>query len=202
MQPSKAIRPRQTREIKRAARHAWRVGRELTRYVVINFPNPPEGDELAPQRAFMEIRRKCRSWWDYKRKKDPTIGPLTDIKIWENKNGIIHMNWLVRIPDDLVDEFSVKREKWIEKVIPGQPDGTVKDEAIYNLNGVLNYVLKGTEPNKAATFGIRPSDQGVIWGRRATASINLGRSARDRDWQDGSVVQKAWKYRKPSPHAT
>lgn len=186
---STSIRPRQTREMKRAARHAYHAGRPLTRYVVINFPTPLEGDELAPQRAFKSIRTKCRSWWDHKRRTNGDLGPLTDLRSWENKNGIIHVNWLIRIPDDLHEEFAAKRTRWIAKAVKDHPDEAVKDIEIYNLNGVLNYVLKGTDPAKAQAFGIRPVFQGEVWGRRAAASMNLGKAARARDIEAGIVTK-------------
>ena len=202
MRPSQEIRTRQTREIMRAARHAWRLGRPLTRYIVINFPEPAEGDELVPQRTMTAIRNKCRSWWDHKRKAEPSLGALTDVRVWENKHGILHVNWLVRVPEHLEEEFDKKLDRWLGKVVPDQPAEAVKKTAIYNLNGLLKYVLKGTEQNNADRFGIDPVNQGEVWGRRAAASINLGKVARDRDWQGDSLVHRSWSYRKPSPHAS
>lgn len=201
MGSSREIRARQTREIKRAARHAWRAGRDLTRFVVINFPLPEEGNELAAQRQFRAIRNMCRSWWDYLRAKKTVNGPLTDVRTWENKNGILHVNWMVHIPEDLAAEFTIKLDLWIGKVLAdGKPEAS-KNQSIYNLNGLLNYILKGTEKTKAGRFGIEPIDQGVIWGRRAVASMNLGRSARNRDWQAGTLSVTEWAYTRPSQYA-
>ena len=201
MHASTFIRVRQAREIKRAARHSWRIGRELTRYVVINFPAPDPGDELAPQRAFRAIRIKCASWWDYKRSSSPELGPLTDVRTWENCNGILHANWMVHVPARLEAEFDRKLSKWIKDVIGDVRPGTYVNGPLYNLNGLLNYVLKGTEEAKAAKLGIDYEDQGAVWGRRAVASIGLGKVARARDWQSGSVINTAWKYKRPSPFA-
>jgi hypothetical protein len=199
--PSAFIRSRQTRELMRAVRHSWRVGRDLNHFVVINLPPPANGDELAPQRTFRAIRTKCRSWWDHASKTMATRAPLTDAWTWENRGGVLHVNWLIHIPTHLEEAFTLKLAKWIKAVLP---PGLVNylDTPIYNLNGVLAYILKGTDPATAARFGIDPLDQGSVWGRRACASRGLGRAARDRDWLSEAVVRREWKHRRPSPHAT
>lgn len=185
----------------RAARFAWRDGKDLTRFAVMHIPAGPVGDELVPQRLFANIRTRCRSWWDYRRMKDPSLGPMTDVRTWENKNGVLHVNWLVRVPKHLEADFDAMVNRRMTKVLIKRAPGDLNIGPITNLNGVLRYILKGTDKNKASVFDIRPEDQGVVWGRRAVASINLGRAARDRGWQAGTVANKAWKYRKPSPHA-
>lgn len=201
MRPTTCIRAKQAREITRAANHAWRIGQDLTRYIVINFPQPGEGDELLPAHQFREIRRKAWGWWSYKRKHDKALGRFTDLHSWEDRNDIRHVNWLVHIPRALEAEFSQKLEKWITKVVGDHPVETFKNKEIYNVMGLVRYILKGIEPRSARKFQIEPSGQGTIWGRRSAASKNLGRSARERDWEEGHVVRKHWTHRKPSIHA-
>ncbi|WP_210205237.1 hypothetical protein, partial [Ochrobactrum sp. POC9] len=60
---------------------------------------------------------------------------------------------------------------------------------IYNVNGLLRYILKGSDPNKAGIFEIRHSKQGKIWGRRAVASTCLGKAARERDRDNGMILE-------------
>jgi hypothetical protein len=133
---------------------------------------------------------------EHKRKKDPKIGPITDVRVWENKNGVLHVNWLISIPDRLRKEFEQKLPKWVSKAVGGIEARIVEDQEVYNLNGLLNYVLKGTERKNAHRFDIKPSPQGEIWGRRALAARGLGKAAREQDWEAGRVIQTEQKYRR------
>lgn len=186
MKPSTTIRSRQTREILRAGRHSWKIERDLNQYVVINF-TPVEGDELRPQKLFREIRRKVQSWLYYKRR-IRFVDPLTDVRVWENASGLLHVNWALHIPPWLQNEFSQKLPIWITSVIGSVASmGGYAAREIYNLNGLLRYMLKGTQQPEA--FGIRPSKQGEVWGRRAAASNCLGKAARERDKTSGLIVR-------------
>lgn len=198
MKPSQSIRPRQTREIMRAARHAWAIQRDLNHYIVINFPIR-DGDELAPQRDFRKIRTKARSWM-YHRRRRRIVDPLTDVRTWEAASGVEHVNWLIHVPDGLHAEFLAMLPIWIEKVFGVLSEGTYHVEEIYNLNGVLRYVLKGTQKGHAHRFGIRPVPQGEVWGRRAVASTCLGKAARARDDDAGQIVRTSsfWKQKTPA----
>jgi len=144
---------------------------------VINF-NVVEGDELRPQKLFREVRRKFQSWLYYKRRQRLT-DPLTDVRVWENKDGLLHINWAVHVPEWLRDEFLKKLPLWISKGLGTVSHDTYSVQDIYHLNGLLKYMLKGTE--KGDAFGIRSSSQGEVWGRRAVAATCLGRAARVKD---------------------
>lgn len=193
MKPSTVIRSRQTREILRAGRHAWAIERDLNFFVVINFVTPP-GDDLRPQRLFREVRRKAQSWL-YQKRRRRYVDPLTDIRTWENK-GVAHVNWAIHVPEWLHDEFLEKLPVWIEKALGGLSDGCYSVQPVFNLNGLMRYMLKGSQ--KAGSFGIRHVPQGEVWGRRAVAATCLGRAARGRDKSSGLVVRASTKYRKTS----
>lgn len=197
MKASACIRPRQAREILRAGRHAWRIERELNTFVVINF-DFPEWDELKPQRQFRAIRTKARSWMYYKRNKR-WVDPLTDLRVWENANGIMHVNWTLHVPAEFQDEFAKKLPMWIEAVFGECPKGCYKLTPVFNLNGLMRYMLKGTQEAHAHRFGIRHSPQGDVWGRRAQASACLGRTARDRDKTSGLIVRTSAYEQKTPP---
>lgn len=194
MKPSKNIRPRQTREILRAGRHAWSIERDLNVYVVINFV-VPDGDELRAQRQFRAIRAKARSWMYYKRK-DFWVDAVTDLRVWENAGGILHVNWPIHVPAALRDEFEEKLPMWIAKVMGSLPDGCYSLTDVYNINSLMRYILKGTQHGHAHRFDIRPVPQGEVYGRRAVASTCLGKAARLRDETSGLAVRKSNKYRK------
>lgn len=157
----------------------------MNHFVVINF-DVSEGDELRPQRLFREIRRKFQSWLYYKRRQRFT-DPVTDVRVWENKDGLLHVNWAVHVPEWLRDEFLEKLPGWIAKGLGSLSEGGYSVQDVYHLNGLLRYMLKGTQ--KAESFGIRHSPQGEVWGRRAVASTCLGKAARDKDKSSGLAVR-------------
>lgn len=194
---SESIKARQTREIKRAVRHAWRIGKPLNKWVVINFPTPPEGYELVPQRVFTTIRKKAWTWWDYHRKKGMVSGSFYDCRVWENPNGFLHVNWLMHVPENLEATFHKKAQEWYLKVITDGKDEDFFIRNVENTNGLLKYLLKGTEAGAAAAFGINHIDQGTVWGRRAVPSMSLGRARREKDWKGNAVIEKEWKYSTP-----
>ncbi len=187
MRSSTSIRARQAREILRAGRHAWKIERDLNCYVVINFA-VRDGYETEAQKAFRQIRTKCRSWLYHKRH-FRVVDPLTDIRTWENKLAILHVNWALHIPERLREEFEDKLPLWIEKVLGGLDQGMFAVRPVYNLNGLLRYMLKGVEKAHAHRFDIRPVAQGEVWGRRAVASTCLGRSAREKDQFNGLIAR-------------
>lgn len=187
LKPSTTIRSRQTREILRAGRHAWKIERDLNLYVVVNF-NAPAGDELRPQKLFREIRRKVQSWMYYKRRVR-FMDPLTDIRTWENRNGIYHVNWALHVPAEFQDEFRAKLPIWVEKALGYLSTGCYAVTDVYNINALMRYMLKGTQ--KAATFGIKHVPQGEVYGRRAAAATCLGKAARVRDATSGMVARES-----------
>ena len=186
--PSHHIRPRQAREILRAARHSFRIGRPLNWHATIDFGWVEQGDELEPSRTMRDIRRRLCSWWDYKKKRGVVQGPICDTVIWEAPNGQHHANWLLHIPDHLKAEVESVIGKRLRKVMGDVPDDTLHQQPIFNLNGLVAYLLKGTEPNYATKIEIRPVYQGTVWFRRAVPSMSLGRAARERDWLAGQIV--------------
>ncbi len=188
MQKSEYIRSRQARETMKAGRHSYRMGKPLNWQVTIDFGFQDEGDELKPSKNYQDIRKRFWSWWDYKRKRGQVTGRVYDIYTWEAPDGKQHVNWLIYIPENLLGEACSVIENRCEKVIGRLNPDTVHQQAIYNLTGVLRYVLKGTETEYAKKIDIRPKKQGTIWCRRAVPSRALGKMAREQDWRSEAVV--------------
>lgn len=210
---STEIRSRQAREILKAGRHAWAIERDLNTYVVINFISPL-GDEFRPQREFQKIRTKARSWLYNKRggglfgstgkgKDKGFVDPITDLRVWENANGRVHVNWPIHIPKKYQKEFRKKLPVWIEKVFGDLPARCFKVKRIYNINGLMRYMLKGTQREYAKRIKVRPVPQGEVYGRRAQCSGSLGRAARSKAEEQGLVVRKSERFgkRKAPPEA-
>lgn len=190
MQASEHIRPRQTREMLRAGRHAYYLGRPLNHQATIDFGWLDAGDELLPYRQMQDIRRRVWSWWAYKRRKGMVVGALVDWLTWEAPNGKHHANWFINVPDELRSELALVIESRCRKVLGNLARDTVHQQAIWNTNFAMFYTLKGTEEAYARQIGINPTPQGVIWFRRAYASRALGRAAREHDWNGGQVAER------------
>lgn len=188
MKPSHHIRSRQALEIRRAIRHSFRINTVLNWQVTIDYGWQEFGSELVPSQQHSNIRKRVWSWWNYKRKKGEVIGKFCDTVIWEAPNGKHHANWLIFCPDILLDELQEVIKNRCQKVLGDQPFDTIHQQNIYNLNGLIDYLLKGTEEEYAKSVGIEPEYQGEVWCRRAVPSISLGRAARNRDWRTGAVV--------------
>lgn len=144
---------------------------------------------MRPQRQFRAIRTKAASWLYYKRR-ERFMDPLTDVRTWEHIGDRYHVNWALHVPSGYEPEFEEKLPVWIEKVLGEEmvPDETYRVQEVYHLNGLLRYMLKGTQQAHAHRFDIRPAPQGAVWGRRAVAATCLGRTARARDREDGTVA--------------
>ena len=166
------------------------MGQGLNWHVTIDYGWQEIGDELKPSRMHRDIRKRVWSWWDYKRKKGEVTGPIYDLTTWEAPNGKHHANWLLFIPEELIEEAEAVILNRCEKVLGALLPDTVHQQAIYNLNGIVDYSLKGTEPEYAEKVGIVHKPQGTIWCRRAVPSMALGRAARDAAWRAGAIVNK------------
>lgn len=189
--PSNYLRPRQTREMLRAGRHAYYIGRPLNWQITIDFGWPDAGGEYGPYRRFQVIRKKVWSWWSYLRRQGVVAGAFLDWATWEAPSGNHHVNWLVSVPDHLLPTLERVVESRCRKVMGAlMLSDTIHQQEIYNVNGLMFYALKGSEPDYAEKVGIDPEPQGRIWCRRASPSRALGRAARERDWKMQRIVQR------------
>ena len=181
--PSTKITARRSREALRAGRHSWRLGRALNQTLTIRL-DEAAGDEFAPQRQMQAFLRKFSSWLRYRRRlQDDDAPDLVGPPIWEfvfEKRTRLHAHLMLHVPDHLLDGFLQAYPKWCAKVFGERSRADVDYQPIRHLNGLLRYNLKGTDRFQAHRFGIRPSDQGTIWGPHVRASRALGPTARER----------------------
>lgn len=189
MKPSRYIRSRQCREVRRAARHSYWIDQPLNWQVTIDYGWVEVGEELKPSMLHRDVRRRFWSWWNYKRRKGCVTGPMLDLVVWEAPGGKHHANWLIYIPENLLGEAQLVIKSRCAKVLAEIDQDTIHQQRIYNLNGLVTYILKGTDPDYAQSVGITAHDQGEIWCRRAIPCRALGQSARDRDWRGGRVLR-------------
>lgn len=162
----------------RKGRHAFHMGRPLNWQVVIDFGIQPKGNERQPEIDFTNIRNRVYNWWRYRRQIGVLDGQLFDWWTWEAPNGKAHVNWLLNIPEHLQEEAATMIEKRCKTVLVDLACDTVDQKEVWNTNGAMKYALKGTDAEYAKKIKIRPSDQGRVWGRRASGARALGQAAR------------------------
>ena len=92
----------------------------------------------------------------------------------------VHVHWAVHIPADRFHDFENSLWAWVEATSGGIIGGaeTIDVRPVHRtLNG---YLVKGTTPALATLYGPgqEAKPQGIIYGRRADTSRNLGPTAR------------------------
>jgi hypothetical protein len=179
--PTHHINRRVTQSAFRAFDFAAAKDRHLNTYAVIVLKDGAMGGAA----AFRAIRHKFRDWLTYKRGKrsGERLSPAYVYSI-ESPDGHTHVNWAVHVPAGLEDEFKKKLPKWVEKV-QGELrpfDVHVKPIVARYAKRLAKYILKGTDPLYIRHFYLDRlhEPQGVVWGRRAGISLDLGIKARAR----------------------
>ena len=163
-----------------ASRFSEAIGLPLNRFVTVNFtctacaPNETSHTfrKLLAERFAPWLRRTARN----------RVGvPPTYIWTIEAGGNQSAAHWLVHVPRGLQRAFEAKLGEWLTSLLGSDPDfGAVQVKPIHNLIGARRYALKGVDPAWGPHLGIRPSDQGVVIGKRSGFSRNLGPAARTR----------------------
>lgn len=157
------------------------IGMPLNRYVVINL------DERLSDRGattiFSHIREKFRNWLSNAYKKHGLEPPSPAyVYVHENPDGICHVNWVVHVPEHLQAEFDRKLPGWIRKAKRELGDFDYKAQSVnpHRDKCLAKYIIKGIDEAYIAYLHLQEvaAPQGRIFGRRATASPSIGRTAR------------------------
>lgn len=172
-----------TQNIFRAFDYARARGIPLNLFVVINIR---ETDACAAATAFERIRHKYRDWLAHHSHKLGVRIPPMYVFTFEAP-GNPHVNWVLRVPPRLVDEFKKKLPGWVEKVQgPSGPFDidvqTIGPDGAYK--ALANYIVKGCDPLYVEHFHLAAlakqyGPQGAFWGRRAGVSPSLNKAERE-----------------------
>jgi hypothetical protein len=199
-----------------AVKQAERIGLPLSHFVTINFSMTKiDPHDAVP--CFSKLRRYHFNKWATRPHKGkgpaftPTYAfafenvrdkaPFLTMERGEPHN--VHVHWALHLPPSRVHEFRNEIWDWL-RMTAGEITGG--DEAINVLPLTdLSYLLKGTTPTLARLYarGRDAEPQGIIMGRRADTSRNLGPTARRaRDKQLGIQRRMPSRYTdaaQPSP---
>jgi hypothetical protein len=163
----------------------------LTHSVTINFASTAVDPRNAVH-CFSEMRRNRSNKWATRPAKgaDPAFSP-TYAFAFENVRGNVpyltmgptdphnvHVHWALHIPAARAHDFENLIWQWVDEATGGITGGpeTIKVQPF----APLSYLIKGTTPSLARKYarGQEAQPQGIIIGRRADTSRNLGPTAR------------------------
>ena len=196
---------------------ATRLGLPLTHAVTINFGSTA----IDPREAvacFSLLRRNYFNKWATRPRKG-TGGAFvpTYAFAFENvRNGTpfltmepgdphnVHVHWELHLPASRAYDFEMAVWNWVERVTGGITGGAEAIKITQLPVTPTGYLVKGTTPAFARLYGRgRPAEpQGIIVGRRADTSRNLGPKARrEMDRQHGIVRRMPTRQRSEPPEA-
>lgn len=161
-----------------AIQFADRLKRPLNTFVSINFTltSTPPAEMVA---AFERLRKSFFCHW-FRRDARPPKSDGAPLYVWvaENANGQHGIHWLLHIPTHRRRDFEAKLALWLEEVAGLCSEGTLHVRDAPTPKGAGKYMMKGIDPHYAAFYGVRPSPQGEIVGKRSGFSRALGPAAR------------------------
>lgn len=163
--------------IHHATRFAQRAGVPLNTMVTVNFTELDASEKAS--RLFRRLLAQRFAPW--LRRSAPTKTKFAPTYVWtlESVASTTAAHWLVHLPKGVRRAFATKLDAWLASLSGRKPQArTIQIKRVYNMIGARRYVLKGVNPAWANHLGVRPSDQGIVNGKRSGFSRNLGPAAR------------------------
>lgn len=180
--------PRKTASnIHHAVGLAAAINKPFTHFISINF----EKAGVAPDAAhsvFQKLRDAYFGQWCRRPGRNSGFAKCTPTFAWVREAVGAHgAHWLVHVPRGRERDFMERLPKWL-RAVAGQEVAAeaLKIGPAYKPSGAKLYMLKGIDPVYADFYGVRHIPQGVIDGKRAGVSQNLGPSAKRRMREAGS----------------
>ena len=164
--------------------YAKHVGQPLNRYITINIRGAENERDVTE--VFKDIRHRFRDWLNYAMKRAGiTVQPPAYVYAIEAPDpDHPHAHWVVHVPPFLAREFAKKLPVWVARAASTDApyDIDIRTVDPHTDKTLAKYVIKGTDPRFVRYLHLDrvAAPQGRVWGRRATASHAIGRSARER----------------------
>jgi hypothetical protein len=171
---------------------AGEIGRPLDTFITINFGLTMTNEEQMVA-AFRRLVKSFFGKWFTRHPAHRTAAEraLTYAWVAEGRKGHHGIHWLVYIPQDLKTEFALLLQQWIERTAgPIIDPAAIQVKFAWRPAGAAKYMLKGLKPHHARRFGIEPSPQGEVFGKRCGVSENLGPTAIKRHRQQAIINAK------------
>lgn len=196
---STIIGPKAAQTNYHAEGQADRIGLPFTHMVTINYSSTL----IDPHRiseAFSRLRRlHFNKWATRPRQGAGSAFQPTYAYAFENvRDGVpfltmepgdphnVHVHWAVHIPADRLYDFEGRLWEWVAATTGGITDDGVIDITASHDGSMGGYLVKGASPAIVKMYGRgrAAEPQGIIYGRRADTSRNIGptkRRALDRE---------------------
>lgn len=164
--------------------YAKHIGQPLNHYVTINLREAAH--ERSAAQIFTKIRHKFRDWLNNagKRSGINVPAPAYVYSIEAPAADHPHANWVLHVPNFLVQEFQKKLPIWVSRAMNeiGPFDIHIQNVNPASDKALAKYIIKGTDARYVDYLFLQKvaAPQGRVWGRRATASPYIGRTARRR----------------------
>jgi hypothetical protein len=165
-----------------AARNVWDaaelaefLGCPLTHHADISWPfamGPGDGEW---RERFMKLRELSRKWLEHR---GSAYADSWTVERASNGAGV-HTHCALHVPTELAREF----EGYLRHLLGSRDRRVLCFGKLWNRDGYLSYILKGVEPSGYEEFQVlkkHRSQQGIVVGKRAGTSRNIGAAARRR----------------------
>jgi hypothetical protein len=185
------IRRKVASNVHHAIRIAEALGKPLNLFVTINFAMTG----CRPDEASATFRKMLSTrfgHWSRRPGRGSRQGgcPPTFVWVMEAGGGVQCAHWLVHVPTSRSADFRARVVRWAEALAgPIHAGGAIDIRPARTPKGAGRYMLKGTDPAYAAFYGVDFKDQGLVHGKRAGTSQNLGPAAKKRLRDSGQYAQ-------------
>ena len=176
-----------------AEEQARRIGLPFTHMVTINYASTGI-DPREATASFSKLRRCHFNKWALRpsRRAGPAVAPTYAFAFENVRDGRafmtmepgdphnVHVHWAGHIPAALLPDFERRIWSWVDVTAAGITGGEETIDITRSRVHLGGYLVKGTSPALAAFYarGRAAEPQGIIIGRRADTSRNLGPTAR------------------------
>lgn len=186
--PTSFIKRKAAASLLHSVRTAEAISRPFNTFVTVSLWQLGLGPDDA-SKFFRDMReRHFMRWSAYTPRgtASPRNGPPTYAWVIEAPHSRAHVHWMLHVQPGQEHAFAAALRRWIGRrmEIAQVPEGVIEIACIDNAEGLKLYFAKGLDPHLARLWRIRPVESGLVYGRRAGTSRNLGPA----EWQPRKAV--------------
>jgi hypothetical protein len=186
---SRVIRQPAAANLLNAVNLAQAKGLPLNQLVTINLRNAAVGVEDA-SRLLAGLRDDHMNPWLRRPQRRQGLPGVQPTFVWSIENpDFVHIHMLVHVPAARLEAFHERMALWVAEAfgIDNDPVAYHARDA-YGPPGAAKYMIKGLDPVAARLYGVQPSEQGLVVGKRCGFSENIGPTERRRCVERGEVA--------------
>jgi hypothetical protein len=170
--PNRFITKTQGDNLRQAIVHANHQGMPFNYLITVHWANAGmKGNYRQCRQKLLELVGKF-----FYRRKSPWAG------IWVTEGGKlskeVHVHIAVHLPDDIPLRVF---KKYLQKIVRSDDSGEPDVRDVYDIHGLLGYLLKGCDPELYDYFQIPDKhriEQGVVFGKRCGCTSTIDAQAR------------------------